>query len=69
MLLLSAVITVLSAVAFYLTEDLTNSMTLVDRWTVLMLIILVVQGLVYLRATRRRDDSEKDKNSRLEPGC
>ncbi len=61
MLLLSAVITVISAIVFWLTEDLTNSITLVDRWTLLMLIIFVVQGLVYLRATRRRDDGEKEE--------
>ena len=55
-LLLSLLITVISAVVFILTEDLTNTMVLVDRWTLLMLLILGIQLIVYLLATRRRKD-------------
>ena len=61
-LLLSLLITVISAVVFILTEDLTNTMALVDRWTLLMLLILGIQLIVYLLATRRRkDDGEENK--------
>ena len=61
-LLLSVLITVISIVAFFLTEDLTNTMALVDRWTILMLVIFAVQAFLYWRATRRRDDEESDKD-------
>ncbi len=61
-LLLSLLITVISAVVFILTEDLTNTMALVDRWTLLMLLILGIQLIVYLLATRRRkDDGEENR--------
>ncbi len=61
-LLLSLLITVISTVVFILTEDLTNTMALVDRWTLLMLLILGIQLIVYLLATRRRkDDGEENR--------
>ena len=61
-LLLSLLITVISAVVFILTEDLTKTMVLVDRWTLLMLLILGIQLIVYLLATRRRkDDGEENR--------
>ena len=62
MLLISVLITIISAVVFILTEDLTNTIALVDRWTLLMLLILVIQLLVFLSATRhRKNDGEQNK--------
>ena len=59
-LLLSIGITILAAVIFFLTEDLTNTMALVDRWTLLMLIILAVQGIGYYRATHQKEDQDPE---------
>ena len=59
-LLLSIGITILVAVIFLLTEDLTNTMALVDRWTILMIIILVVQGIGYYRATHQKEDQDPE---------
>ena len=59
-LLLSLGITILAAVIFFLTEDLTNTMALVDRWTLLMLIILAVQGIGYYRATHQKEDRDPE---------
>lgn len=59
-LLLSLGITILAAVIFFLTEDLTNTMALVDRWTLLMLIILAVQGIGYYRATHQKEDQDPE---------
>ena len=47
--LLSAIVAVVSVVVFLLTEDMTNTMRLVDRWTILMVLLLI--GLVGMSGT------------------
>ena len=61
-LVLSILITLLAALVFFLTEDLTNTMALIDRWTILMLVIFAVQAFLYWRATHRRDDDDEGDN-------
>lgn len=43
-----AIIAVVSVIAFVLTEDLTLPMTMVDQWTILMVILLIVNIVVFV---------------------
>ena len=54
-----------SVVAFILTEDLSGRMVLTDRWTVLMLAILVIgAALAYLtRNEKDKDEEEKPEQA------
>ena len=53
-----------SVVAFFLTEDLSGRMVLTDRWTVLMLAILVIGGaLAYLTRNEKDKDEEKPEEA------
>ena len=47
-----------SVITFLLTEDMRNPMVLVDRWTVLMIAILVI-GAAMAHLTRNKDDEEE----------
>ena len=55
--LLSAVIAVISVVVFLLTEDMTNSMRFVDRWTILMVLLLIGQAVIVFLFRRKKDES------------
>ena len=46
-------------IAFILTEDMSNPMTLVDKWTLLMIIILAVQIVVAILAKTRKDEEDE----------
>lgn len=49
-----------SVIAFLLTEDMTAKMVLTDRWTVLMLAILVIgAALAYLTRNEKQDEEEQ----------
>ncbi|MBQ6621407.1 MAG: Cna B-type domain-containing protein [Mogibacterium sp.] len=47
-------------VTFILTEDMSLPMQLVDRWTIVMVIILAVQVLVALFSKKKREDDEEN---------
>ena len=49
-----------SAIIFILTEDMTLTMQLTDRWTVLMVAILAVEVLIM--ATARKPEDEEEEN-------
>ena len=57
---LASIIPAIAAiVAFNLTEDMTNPMIMVDKWTLLMVVILAVQVIVAIVAkTKKRGDEE-----------
>ena len=49
-----------SVVAFFLTEDITLAMALFDRWTLMMVLILVVQlVLAFLARDKKEDEDEQ----------
>lgn len=54
-------IAIISIVAFVLTENMTLPMILVDKWTVAMLVILLVQTIILVIGRRWKDDN-KDQN-------
>ena len=47
-------------IAFILTEDMSLPMIMVDRWTLLMVIILAIQVGVAIVARKKKDDSEEE---------
>ena len=50
-------------IAFILTEDITLPMQLIDKWTVLMIVILAIQVLVAIFANFRRDDDDEEEEA------
>ena len=47
-----------AVVAFLLTEDLSSKMVMTDKWTLLMIIIAVVQIAVMIIAKNKKEDAE-----------
>ena len=56
--LLGLVAAVVSVLVFLFTENLANPMVLVDRWTIAMLALLAVNGIMIL--TKRSREAEKE---------
>ena len=48
-----------SVIAFILTENMRNPMVLVDRWTLLMVIIAVIQVLVMMLSKKKVEETEE----------
>ena len=48
-------------IAFILTEDMSNPMVMVDKWTLLMVIILAIQVGVAILAKKKEDDEDDDE--------
>ncbi len=57
---------VLALVTFILTEDMRNPMVLIDRWTPLMVLFLVICWVIDVRAIRIRDKEILDEAERSE---
>ncbi|MBR7033395.1 MAG: sortase [Clostridia bacterium] len=51
---------VAAIIVFILTEDMRNPMIFVDRWTPLMLLILLIAWIIDVRLARYREKSEED---------
>ena len=58
--LASIIPAVAAIIAFILTEDMTNPMIMVDKWTLLMVVILAVQVIVAIIAKTKKRDDEGD---------
>ena len=56
---------VVSVIVFILTEDLTQRMELVDSYTLLMILILLVEAIIafFARKTREEDEKEQSQNA------
>lgn len=48
-------------IAFILTEDMTLPMQMVDKWTVMMVVILAIQVLVAIFANVRREEDDTEE--------
>lgn len=48
-------------VAFILTENMSNSMVFTDRWTLLMVVIAVVQVIVAILAKKDKEKADEDE--------
>jgi hypothetical protein len=57
---IEAVDCVLALIAFILTEDMRLPMVLIDRWTPLMLVLLLICWVIDVRLVRYREDNEEE---------
>jgi len=57
---LSIIPAVGSVIAFLLTEDMTNSMRIVDIWTILMAVIFLIQVALLVLNRRKKEDEEEE---------
>ena len=48
-------------IAFILTEDMSLPMEMVDKWTVMMVVILAIQVLVAIFANVRREEDDTEE--------
>ena len=58
----STITAVVSVIAFFLTEDITLAMVLVDRWTLLMAAFLIVQ-VIFVLFGRKWKELDDNKNN------
>ncbi len=59
--LLGLIPAIVAIIAFVLTEDIFSPMAFVDKWTILMIIILVVEALVCYFTRKKDEDQKSDK--------
>lgn len=59
--LCSLVPAIAAIIAFFLTEDMRNPMILVDRWTLLMVILAVLQVLVAVFARKQKEQRDDEQ--------
>jgi len=61
--LASVVVGIVAVVVFILTEDMTLPMALVDRWTLLMVVILLVQVVVAILSRKTKSDDRRSQTA------
>ena len=61
--LLSLIPAIAAVIAFILTEDMTLPMQMTDKWTILMLIIFVVQVVMRILTKNKKDEEDNNKNA------
>lgn len=65
--ILAIIAGVLAPIAFFLTENIRNTMTFVDNWTLLMVILLAVQLVLMLILRKARQPKDQDDEERQTP--
>ena len=56
--LISVIVAVISIIVFILTEDMLLPMKLVDKWTLIMIFILIIQIVVAFLCKHRKEKEE-----------
>ncbi len=64
--ILSIVFSIGALILFFLTEDMTNPMSLTDKWTVWHVIIALIQCVDALLSKKSKDEEEKADEGSLE---
>ena len=59
--LMSLIPAIGAAIIFIITEDMSNPMVLVDGWTILMAVILLIQAVVAFIAKKFKEDSDDEE--------
>lgn len=59
----STITAVVSVIAFFLTEDITLPMVLIDKWTLLMAAFLIVQVIFVLFGRKWKELDENETNT------
>lgn len=60
---LSVITAIISVIAFILTEDMTLKMIMVDKWTIMMLVITVIQIVIFAFGRKWKDNDDKDQQA------
>ena len=60
---LEVILAIAAVVAFILTENMRLPMTLIDRWTPLMILLLLITWIIDVTLIRYRDEVEADKKA------
>ncbi|MDO5138707.1 MAG: hypothetical protein Q4D71_09675, partial [Oscillospiraceae bacterium] len=58
---LGAIPSVASVITFILTEDMHNKMAMTDKWTLLMVAMLVVNGIAAYLTRNKKDEKEDEE--------
>ena len=61
--LISILIAVISVVVFILTEDMSRTMRLFDRWTILMAVLLIIQIVLVLIIAGRNEEKQEESET------
>ena len=61
--LISIIPALIAIIVFILTEDMTLPMTFVDKWTILHVVIALVQVVVMVLCKKRKDENDEDENA------
>ncbi len=61
----SVIIAILSVIAFLVTEDMTLKMAMVDKWTIMMVVMAVVQVIVFVFGRKWKDQDNENKNEQV----
>ena len=61
--LLSLIPAIAAVIAFILTEDMTLPMQMTDKWTILMLVIFIVQVVMRVLTKNKKDEEDNNKNA------
>ena len=60
MVYLSPIPAVAAVIIFLLTEDMTKSMTMVDKWTILMAVIFLIELVLLIFSRKKKQDEEEE---------
>ena len=58
---LSPIPAVAAVIIFLLTEDMTKSMTMVDKWTILMAVIFLIELVLLIFSRKKKQDEEEEE--------
>ena len=61
--LISIIPALIAIIVFIFTEDMTLPMTFVDKWTILHVVIALVQVVVMVLCKKKKDENDEDENA------
>jgi hypothetical protein len=63
--IIAAAMSVLAVIFFIITEDMTKTMVLLDKWTIVNAVILAAEIIAVNRTLKRKDREEAEKNAAI----
>ena len=63
---LSPIPAVISVIVFLLTEDMTKTIAITDRWTILMAVLLLIQLILLLFSKKKNQTEEENEEGAME---
>ena len=62
---ISAVWGILMIIVFFLTEDMSLPMVIVDKWTILMVVMTIIQAGIMFMSRKKYEDEDEDNNPQM----